>query len=66
MGLQADLTNFLIKEARANLTDAITFLDLTLDQISQYKEGDPKEKDDNRDSDKDADPLPPDKEGEQN
>ncbi len=43
----------------------IVFLDLTLDQISQYKEDDPKEKDDNRDSDKDANVLPPNKEGKQ-
>jgi hypothetical protein len=71
-GLQADLTNypqcligFLIKEAGADLTEAITFLDLTLDQIAQYKEDDLKEKDDNRDSDKDADALPPDREGKQ-
>ncbi len=41
------------------------FLDLTLDQISLYKEDDPKEKGDNRDSDKDAGALPPDKEGKQ-
>ncbi len=47
------------------MTDAIAFLDLTLDQISQYKEDDPKEKDDNGDSDKDANALLPDKEGEQ-
>ncbi len=71
-GLQADLTNypqclidFLIKEAGLDLTDAIAFLDLTSDQISQYKEDDPPKKDDNRDSDKDAHALPPDKEGEQ-
>jgi hypothetical protein len=72
VGLQADLTNypqrlidFLIKEAGENLKDAIAFLDLTLDQISQYKEDDPEEKNDNGDSDKDADELPPDKEGKQ-
>jgi hypothetical protein len=72
VGLQADLTNypqhlinFCIEEAGADLTDAIAFLDLTSDQISQYKEDDPKEKDDNGDSDKDADALPPDKEGKQ-
>ncbi len=71
-GLQADLANypqrlinFLIKEAGAELTDAIAFLDLTSDQISQYKEDDPREKDDNGDSDKDANALPPDKEGKQ-
>ncbi len=72
VGLQADLTkypqcliNFLIEAAGADLTDAIAFLDLTSDQISQYKEDDPKEKDDNGDSDKDANALPPDKEGKQ-
>ncbi len=71
-GLQADLTNypqrlinFLIEEAGAELTDAIAFLDLTSNQISHYKEDDPKEKDDNRDSDKDANALPPNKEGKQ-
>ncbi len=71
-GLQADLTNypqhlinFLIKEAGEDLKDAIAFLDLTSDQISQYKEDDPKEKNDNGDSDKDANALPPNKEGEQ-
>ncbi len=71
-GLQVDLTNypqhlinFCIEEAGADLTDAIAFLDLTSDQISQYKEDDPKEKNDNGDSDKDADALPPDKEGKQ-
>ncbi len=69
--LQADLTNypqrlinFLIEEAGADLTDAIAFLDLTLDQISQYEEDDPKEQDNNG-SDKDANALPPDKEGKQ-
>ncbi len=71
-GLQADLTNypqrlinFPIEEAGEDLKDVIAFLDLTLDQISQYKEDDPKEKDDNGDSAKDADALPPDKEGKQ-
>jgi hypothetical protein len=71
-GLQADLTNypqrlinFLIKEAGEDLKDAIVFLDLTSDQISQYKEDDPEEKNDNGDSDKDANALPPDKEGKQ-
>jgi hypothetical protein len=71
-GLPADLTtypqcliNFLIKEAGEDLKDTIAFLDLTLDQISQYKEDDPKEKDNNGHSDKDANALPPDKEGEQ-
>jgi hypothetical protein len=72
VGLQADLTNypqhlinFLIKEAGADLTGVIAFLDLTSDQISQYEEDDPKEKDDNKDSDKDANALPPNKEGKQ-
>jgi hypothetical protein len=71
-GLQADLTNypqhlinFLIEEAGEDLKDAIAFLDLTLDQISQYEEDDPKEKDDNGDSDKIANALPPNKEGKQ-
>jgi hypothetical protein len=71
-GLQADptnypqrLINFLIKEAGEDLKVVIAFLDLTLDQISQYKEDEPKEKDDNGDSDKDANALPPDKEGKQ-
>ncbi len=71
-GLKADLTNypqclinFLIKEAGEDLNAAISFLDLTSDQISQYKEDDPDKKTDNRDADKDANALPPDKEGEQ-
>jgi hypothetical protein len=70
-GLQADLTkypqcliDFFIEEAGADLKVVIMFLDLTLDQISQYKEDDPKEQDDNGDSDKDPNALPPDKEGE--
>ncbi len=71
-GLQADLTNYpqrlidiLIEEAGEDLKDMIAFLDLTSDQISQYKEDDPEEKDDNGDSDKDANVLPPDNEGKQ-
>jgi hypothetical protein len=70
--LQADLTNypqrlinFLMEEAGEDLKDVIAFLDLTLDQISQYEEDDPREKDDNGDSDKDANALPPNKEGKQ-
>ncbi len=71
-GLKADLTNypqrfinFLIKEAGEDLNAAIAFLDLTLDQISQYKEDDHNKKTYNRDADKDANALPPDKEGKQ-
>jgi hypothetical protein len=64
-GLKTDSTNypqclldFLIEEAREESANAITFLDLTSTQLTQYKEAVAKEKDDNED----LDALPPDKE----
>ncbi len=71
-GLKADLTNypqclinFPIEEAGEDLSAAITFLDLTSDQIAQYKEDDHNEMTGDGDGDKDANVLPPNKEGEQ-
>jgi hypothetical protein len=71
-GVQADLTtysqvliNFFIEEAGEDPRDAITFLEMTLAQISQYEVENPEETDANEAFNKDPNALPPDKEDKQ-
>jgi hypothetical protein len=72
MGVQANLTaysqvlvDFLIEEAGKDPRDVIAFLKMTLAQISQYEEENPKEMDANKDFNKDPNALPSDKEDKQ-